>query len=176
MVERHTECVVFIDSLVNILRFGEDIGYEGPARRIQSKNHTLATKFPNVISQSIDKEIAAGHIKEIPTLPASKHICSPLGLVPKMVDGTQTGWQTIFDLSFPHPNSVNDGVPTQLGTLSYESLETAIKLVAKHGRHCKMLKRDIKPAFRHIPIAAKDHWPREGRMCQWKEYDHGGGT
>jgi len=75
-----------------------------------------------------------------------------------MADGIQTGWRTIFDLSFPQLNSVNDGIPTQLGSLSYEDLEAAIQLVAKHGKHCKMLKRDLKSAFRHIPIAPKDYW------------------
>lgn len=31
-------------------------------------------------------------------------------------------------------------------------------LVARAGRGAKMMKRDLKSAFRHIPISQLDHW------------------
>ena len=97
-------------------------------------------------------------MKAISQLPSDKHSCSPLGLTTKKTDSVQTGWRLIFDLSAPSRRSVNDGIPKGYGAISYESLAYAIKLVQEHGKGCKMIKRDLKSAFRHIPVAASDYW------------------
>lgn len=98
-------------------------------------------------------------MKEIPHLP-SQYFCSPVGLVPKKTDGIQTGWRMIFDLSSPEGSSVNDGIPKHYGTISYETLADAMHLVAKAGKGAIMMKRDLKSAFRHIPINPHDYWLR----------------
>ena len=67
--------------------------------------------------------------------------CSSIGLVPKKVNGIQTGWRLIFDLSCPDGWSVNDGIPKEYGTIEYESLSRAIELVAHAGCRTVMLKR-----------------------------------
>jgi hypothetical protein len=64
-------------------------------------------------------------IKKITSLP-EHYFCSPIGLIPKRVDGIVTGWRTIFDLSCPEAASVNDGIPKEYGTISYESLNDSI--------------------------------------------------
>ena len=86
------------------------------------------------------------------------YFCSPIGLVPKMNDGIHTGWRPIFDLSCPESRSVNDGIPTEYGAIIYETLDNAIQLVAYAGRGAILMKRDLKSAFRHIPVSACDHW------------------
>ena len=96
-------------------------------------------------------------MKEISHLP-SHYFCSPVGLVPKKTDGIQTGWRMIFDLSSPEGFSVNDGIPRHYGTISYETLADAMRLIAKAGRGAIMMKRDLKSAFRHIPISPHDYW------------------
>ena len=80
-------------------------------------------------------------------------------------DGVQTGWRLIFDLSAPSGKSVNDGIPKVYGAISYESFAHAIKLVKEHGKGCKMIKCDLKSAFRHIPITASDYWLM---IFEWK--------
>jgi hypothetical protein len=40
----------------------------------------------------------------------------------------------------------------------YESVEDAMRLMAKVGRSAKLMKRDLKSAFRHIPIDPLDYW------------------
>jgi hypothetical protein len=64
----------------------------------------------------------------------------------------------IFDLSCPAEMSVNDGIPTQYAEIAYDSLEKAIHLVAQAGQGAVMIKRDLKSAFRHIPVSPDEHW------------------
>jgi hypothetical protein len=75
-----------------------------------------------------------------------------------MTDGVQTGWRLIFDLSSPEHRSVNDGIPPRYGSIVYETLQDAIRPVARAGRGAVMMKRDLKSAFRHVPVSSSDHW------------------
>jgi hypothetical protein len=61
------------------------------------------------------------------------------------------------DLSYPKGSSVNDGIPQHYGSLSYQTLDDAIALIAKHGRYTILRKRDLKAAFRRIPVSFY-HW------------------
>ena len=110
-----------------------------------------------VISNSIQSEILKGWIIEIKTLPEN-YFCSPIGLVPKGLKDNPSGWRTIFDLSSPDGHSVNDGIPKEHGTIIYETLNDAIRLIAQVGRGAIMMKQDLKSAFRHVPIAPCDYW------------------
>jgi Reverse transcriptase (RNA-dependent DNA polymerase) len=113
-------------------------------------NHASAFAHPDVITKSIQSEISKGRVPN--------YFCSPIGLVPKLSHAKQTGWRTIFDLSSPGGYSVNDGIPIELGSLVYETLESAIRLVAQAGKGAVMMKRDLKSAFRHVPIDPCDYW------------------
>jgi len=64
----------------------------------------------------------------------------------------------IFGLSYPEFKSVNDGVPKEFDAIIYKSLDTAIHLVAQTEKGVVMLKRDLKSAFRHIPVSPLDQW------------------
>ena len=111
--------------------------------KIHQSNHASAFAHSHIIMDSIQSEIAKGRIKEIKTLPKN-YYCSPIGLIPKLVDGKQTGWRTIFDLSSPEGHSVNDGIPKQYGSIVYETLNDAIRLVAQAGKGALMMKRHLK--------------------------------
>ena len=149
----------FVDTLVSIASSGVRIGYKGNQDcRIETRNHRSALLQADVITKSIQSEIDKGRIKEISALPSDHYFCSPIGLVAKIADGIQTGWRMIFDLSSPEDRSVNDGIPLHYGSIVYETLEDAIRLVAQAGRGAVMMKRDLKSAFRHVPVSASDHW------------------
>ena len=75
-----------------------------------------------------------------------------------MSDGVQIGWRVIFDLSSLEDHSVNDNIPKEYGTIIYETLEDAICMVAQAGKGAIMMKRDLKSAFRHVPINPCDYW------------------
>jgi hypothetical protein len=147
----------FPQLLADISRFGVRVGYEGPSNiTITRPNHRSAVSNPDVLEKNISKELSLGRIRQI-TSPQF-HYSSPLGLVPKKTDGIQTGWRTIFDLSCPHGSSVNDNIPAHYGTLDYESFQHALEMVAAAGRNTVLLKKDLKAAFRHIPVSPFDYW------------------
>lgn len=148
----------FVDTLTSIAISGARVGFQGdPVARTQRPNHSSAFDHPEIIGESIQAELQKGRIRQIPDLPPN-YFCSPIGLTPKYTDGVQTGWRVIFDLSAPRGKSVNDGIPREYGTLVYETLNDAIQLVAQAGKGAVMMKRDLKAAFRHIPINPCDYW------------------
>ena len=79
--------------------------------------------------------------------------CSGLGLVPKH-DG---GWRTIYHLSAPHGNSINDYINPDDYTLSYCSVDDAYAILNLLGTGALMSKIDMKNAFRLIPVCP-NHW------------------
>jgi len=147
----------FVENLVGIAEYGACVGYEGGLVRVRRPNHSSAYTHMAVVSESIQSELTKGRIMELTLLP-KHYYCSPIGLVPKKTDGIQTGWRMIFDLSCPEFNSVNDGIPKEYGAIIYETLQDAMQLVAKAGVGAIMIKRDLKSAFRHIPLCIDQYW------------------
>jgi len=151
------------NTLIGIRRYGARVGFVGHAKHTKHSNHSSIHNHMDVIDKYIEKEVAAGRIREVHT-PPSSYFCSPLGLVPKKRDGKQTGWRMIFDLSYPHGRSVNDGIPKLYGTLQYESFQHALQVIARSGRNSLLLKKDLQAAFRHVSISPLDwhlllfHW------------------
>ena len=121
------------------------------------RNHQSALANSSVVSDVVQKELTKNRILLLRQLP-ERYFCSPIGVVPKCTDGIQMGWRLIFDLSYPDGKSVNDGIPVDYGAISYKSLRTAIRMVAKTGRGARMMKRDLKSAFRYIPVSLLDQW------------------
>ena len=63
----------------------------------------------------------------------------------------------IFDLFCSIDASVNDEISSKYEEISYESLEKAIKLVAKANHEAMMMKYDLKITFHHIFISSVDY-------------------
>src|SRR5438552_13951854 len=148
----------FVDTLTSIALYGARVGFQGTSSgHIRRPNHSSAFAHPEIVMESIQNELQKGRVKQISSLPQDL-FCSPIGLVPKQVNGVQSGWRVIFDLSSPEGTSVNDGIPKEYGTLVYETLNDAIQLIAQAGRGAVMIKRDLKAAFRHVPINPCDYW------------------
>ena len=148
----------FVDTLTSIVNHGARIGFQGsPSGHVQRPNHSSAFAHPEIVERSLQDELQKGRIKQVSCFPQNI-FCSPIGLVPKLTDGIQSGWRVIFDLSSPEGASVNDGIPKEYGTLVYETLNDAIRLVAQAGKGAIMMKRDLKSAFRHIPVNPCDYW------------------
>ena len=107
------------------------------------------------MSQNISDDIQLGRIRPINVLP-TQYACSPLSAVSKKQNGEFTGWRCIHDLSFPHGSSVNNGIPDQYRSLSYQTLDDAIQIIECLGRHITLHKWDLKDAFRKIPVSPLD--------------------
>jgi hypothetical protein len=147
----------FPNIIAGISRYGARVGYEGPMVRIRGRNHPSVLRIPTEITQNIATEVAAARVHQIDTLPQFYYI-SPLGAVEKRLNGTFNGWRRIHDLSFPLGKSVNAGIQGEYGSLIYQTFDNAIRLVQKHGPRCKLRKRDLKDAFRKIPVSPLDYW------------------
>ena len=142
--------------LADRIQYGTKIGYTGPpSARTRTGNLQSASLDPNNITREIAEELSLGRLQQVDQLP-SKHYCSPIGLTPKRKQGIQTGWRRIFHLSSPKDNSVNDHIPRAYGTLAYETFSNAVKSTTKSGKGSILLKRDLKSAFRKIPVCNED--------------------
>jgi hypothetical protein len=63
------------------------------------------------------------------------------------------GWRRIHHLSFPDDTSVNAFIPHEFGAIVYVTFDEIISNVIAAGRYSIIIKRDIKEAFRNIPVA-----------------------
>jgi hypothetical protein len=139
-------------TIAKILQFGTLVGYEGPDSLIISKNQESVYLAPEIIDVKLRDDLAVGRI--VPASQTSLFISSPLGLVPKH-DG---GFRRIHNLSHPGKKSVNANICDDYSSLEYSTIEDVLQLVRIAGQHCSILKRDIKDAFRNIPIAPHIQW------------------
>ena len=87
--------------------------------------------------------------------PSSIHT-SPIGIIAKP---HQPGkFRLIVDLSSPAGGSVNDGIPTELCSFVYATVEEAASLVKGHGKGAFMSKLDLMSACCMVPIHPQDQW------------------
>ena len=81
-------------------------------------------------------------------------VVSHFGVIPK---GHQTGrWRLILDLSHPEGRSVNDGIEPELCSLSYSSVDKAVRLIREKGTGAQLAKLDLESAYRMIPVHPDD--------------------
>ena len=76
-------------------------------------------------------------------------------MVPKP-DGTL---HRIHNLSSPKPGqglSVNATIPEAYSTFTYSTIDDILALILLTGKGAVILKRDLKDAFRNIPVAVSD--------------------
>ena len=144
----------FAKSISAILRAGAKIGYRGPPIQHRNPNHQSARSAPQILTADLQKQLQHGRLTQVDPQAEAQYVCSPLGLVPKH-DG---GWRRIHDLSFPQGQSVNDGIPHDWGSLEYATYDDAVDSLLSKGPGAQFVKRDLKDAFRHIPVATSDQW------------------
>lgn len=152
----------FVANLINSLRYGTPVGYIGPRQPRISRNLQSAAQHPDVVSSNLTKEIALGRVAgpfQSPPLPNLQ--CHPVGVIPKKHSNE---WRTIYHLSYPEGDSVNDHIPKDPYTLQYVRVDDAIRILKSLGPGSFMAKTDLKSAFRLIPIHPDDwdllgiHW------------------
>ena len=151
--------------LLRGLETGFRIGYARKSRCISSSHNLLSCwEHPEEVQSYIDKERALGRVLgSFPQSAIPRLHVSPFGVIPKKVTGT---WRLIVDLSSPHGASVNDGIPQELASLSYVTVDMIADRVAAMGRGTLLAKLDIKSAFRIIPVHPSD---RVLLGMQWRD-------
>ena len=120
-----------------------------------------------MIEAYLEKAVSLGRVIGPLPLPASGvsgciHI-SRFGVIPKP---HQPGkWRLIVDLSHPKGSSVNDGLCSELCSLSYASIGAAADMVLRQGKGAELAKLDIASAYR-IMLVHRDDRPLLG--MKWK--------
>jgi len=139
--------------LSNGFKQGFKLGYKG-SHLGSSANNLVSTKVHfSEVQKKIDKEISLGRISgpfKVP--PISNLKVSPLGILEKP-DG---GWRLITHLSYPNGSSVNDGFSVEDISVKYTSFDKVADMLFSLGTSAMMAKRDIKSAFRLMPIYPGD--------------------
>ena len=130
-------------------------GYNRPKGcRKATSNMLSAMEKPEVVRDYLSKECAEGRVL-VPLPPEAFPgvQISRIGVIPKRSTGK---WRLIVDLSAPEGASVNDNIDENLCSLSYISVEDAVKEIMAKGRGSQLAKIDIRSAYRIIPVYPED--------------------
>ena len=144
---------IYQETILSIILRGAKLGYCGPKQRIISGNLPSATNDPDTLTADLKNQIAEDRLTEVNEI-GDHFICSPLGLAPK----SNGKWRRIHHLSYPRGRSVNCHIPKEWGALEYTTFDEAKQEVIRAGPGAIMVKRDLKDAFRHIPVSPQDWW------------------
>ena len=151
--------------LCDLLQFGFPIGLNGDQsifRDVKStdvwklRNHKGALEFPEKMNDYLYKESkhksTAGPFKENPFKEGIK--ISPLNSVPKK-DTLER--RVILNLSFPKGFAVNEFINKdyyldEKVEVIYPKVDDFIQIIKQKGRNWLMFKKDLRRAFRQIPL------------------------
>ena len=127
----------------------------------ERRNHKGARDFPQFIDKYFKRECTAGRVAgpfrynplSVPL------VVSPMNSVPK---DSADERRVIVDLSWPSGASVNDGISKdvylgELIELHYASVNQVCEMVLKVGPGAHIYKRDLRHAYRQIPVDPADY-------------------
>ena len=125
------------------------------------RNHTGATDYPEEMKKYLQKECknqaVGGPFNKNPFNSGLR--ISPLNSVPKKETDER---RVILDLSFPKGNGVNDFISKEeyLGEkilTVYSKVDDLVQLIKLKGRGCLLFKKDLRRAYRQIPICPSSY-------------------
>ena len=137
---------------------GFRIGFNYETGRVgtrATKNMQSAVAHPQPVDKYVGEELGAGRMIKLKEeeVTTAVHV-SRFGVISKP---HQRGkWRLITDLSSPKGSSVNDGVCPTLCSVSYASVDDAVRCIMGLGGRALMAKFDIASAYRIIPVHPED--------------------
>lgn len=159
----------FVSYLCSGLRHGFDTKIDNVELHTKVCKNLLSTKDnTSAVSELINKECEKGYLLgpfSMPPFPEFR--ISPIGIVEGKYSKKQ---RLIVDLSAPHddPNhpSINGLIDKEACSLTYVTIDHAIKIIQELGQGAYMCKADITDAFKLIPIKP-EQWHLFG--IKWQE-------
>lgn len=150
------------------IRQGFRVGfrYGSYANQSTKKNMRSALDNPEVVDRYLANEVGLKRVVGpiVPTLLPTATVSS-FGVIPKP---HQPGkFRLILDLSRPKGCSVNDGIEPEVCSLSYASVDQAVRIITREGRQTQMAKFDIESAYRLVPVHPDDR-PLLG--MKWRDF------
>ena len=146
----------FARYIVTGIREGFRIGYDYGQQlgRKRAKNMRLASEHPEPIDNYVQTERREGRLIRAPDRAATQIAISRVGVIPKP---HQPGkWRLITDLSSPKGESVNDGIRSEICSVSYASTDDAVRCIKSLGLGALLAKFDIANAYRAVPVHPVD--------------------
>lgn len=141
--------------LMEGMQHGFRIGFRRGEVALSStrRNMLSAEMNPEVVESYLAREVELGRV--IGPLPSGTTVhVSRFGVIPK---NRQPGkWRLIVDLSAPERRSVNDGISSDLCSLSYASVDDACSLIVRKGVGALLTKIDIESAYRILSVHPED--------------------
>jgi len=147
--------------VVRLLQYGFPVGYVGPSLpHATFRTHKGAQEFPQAVEDYLRKERALGAtLGPFTSNPLIAELAlSPLNTVDK---DKGLGRRVILDLSWPHGSAVNDGIDKNKYLdadiqLTYPTVDSLLDIVRSKGPGCLLFKRDLRRAYRQIPVDPGD--------------------
>ena len=122
-------------------------------------NIPSAYEHPQVIDDYLTNDCHLGRVLGPFTQPPCPRHINRFGVIPKK---TQPGrWRLIVDWSFLDGASVNDGIPCDLCSLPYPSIDLAVQQILQLGQDAQLSNLDVKDDYRIVPVHPHD-WPNRG--------------
>lgn len=162
--DRHDRLRVLL--LLDSIRNGVNIGYDGPRdQTLRLPHHGSASDNPEAVEDYYAKEMAKGRVTRWLDAPPFKHFkAQPIGVVPKTVDGKETGKRIINDLSAGGVEAVNAFIHKI--EVQYGDYEDLVNLIVDAGKGAFLSKFDVKSAFRLLAVRLCD---LSLQVVEWKE-------
>ena len=151
---------------LDTIRNGATIGFHGDRTRSRvESNHASAIRAEREVLGLLEKDQRAGTLSQWYDVPPFQNfVGSPIGAVPK--EGAD-GFRLVKDQSFSSVGpSVNESIEKVL--LEYELFDDAVASVKAAGVGAKLIKMDVKSAFRTIGIRPHD-WHLMGITWTFKD-------
>ena len=148
--------------ICDLLEFGFPLDYRGKNLDFSSRrNHKGARDHAAYVSKYLERECGLGRMAGpfvADPFPVPMMV-SPINTVPK---DDPTERRVIVDLSWPPGRSINFGISKDvyldlLIDLKYASVEEVCQMVMEVGRGAHIYKRDLRHAYRQLPIDPGDY-------------------
>ena len=144
---------------------GSELGSRSPSTH---EEHGVCNGAPTVVTGYLDDEPSQNRIAQVGSCEKARELgiqYSSFAVIPKKNRANK--WWLILDQSVPEGRSVNDGIQTELASLTCVSVDDVVAEVVKRGRGTLIAKMDVKRAYRNIPVHPQDrhllgmHWKGE---------------
>ena len=156
----------FPQILTSIIIYNAHLDYEGiQSATIRLKNHKSIFEWSIILEEEINEDLKLHRTRIIDSLSKVYYISS-LDLISKTMIDVIMNWRRIHDLSASANHSINDEIPKHYKIIIYKIFQSILRYIAKTRKECKLIKWDLKSAFRFIPINPHDHWLF---MYEWNE-------
>jgi hypothetical protein len=140
--------------LLRYLDEGVPILYEGPNYDRVCPNWRSVDVFRKAVEKTLVEDVKLGRKSgPFPYPPLMNFVSSSLGAFEKKRSGKM---RVIHDLSWPPSCSVNSHIDPALCSVSYVSIDDAVKALKFRGCHALMSKLDLKDAYKNIVVRPED--------------------